>query len=265
MNNQRKIHVGVSVFISVLVALACNVSVSAPPPQVSTPSTQISINDALTLAAQTIQAQSTITSTPVTSSSTPTVTVNTDTNCRAGPSSDYDLIMLFEVGMTADVVGKYTPANYWIIQIPNGGGATCWLWGKYATVLGDASGLLEALPPPTPPAPTPPPTASLSAPAAPKGVDIASACNPAQLGRGGVVITYDQQITLTWEDQADNEAGYYIYKNGTLIAALGNNSTVFTDAFSVLAGANNEYTYGVQAFNGAGTSATKEAQVHSCP
>lgn len=72
--------------------------------------------------------------------SQPYVQVSTATNCRKGPGQNYDAVGALQVGERARVVGKYPPANYWIIEDPRGGG-TCWLWGQYATIEGDVSQL----------------------------------------------------------------------------------------------------------------------------
>ncbi len=110
---------------------------------------------AATMVAQTAQAApptATFTAIPAASATAapvtptvPSVTVSVATNCRTGPNPNYPFVMLFQPGMTAQVVAKYTPSNYWIINMPNGG--TCWLWGSYATVQGNVAGLQEATPP----------------------------------------------------------------------------------------------------------------------
>ena len=162
--------------ILVLGMLACNLpSQTTPPPPVNTQASTpqpADLSVALTLAVQTIQAatqqaQSGIpTNTAPPPATAPTVTVSSATNCRTGPNVNYDLVMQFQPGMSADVIGKYTPANYWIINYPGGGGNSCWLWGQYATITGDTDGLPEMTPPAMPPTPTPAPTA----PNPPKGL-----------------------------------------------------------------------------------------------
>ncbi len=81
--------------------------------------------------------------------SVPMVKVSQNTNCRTGDSTAYDLIGALLVGETAEVVGRSAAGDYWIIQNPDRAG-TCWLWGNYATVSGDTSGLPVMTPPPTP-------------------------------------------------------------------------------------------------------------------
>jgi hypothetical protein len=86
----------------------------------------------------------------------PLVHVDVETNCRTGPDKQYDRLGVLLVGEQAEVVGKNTVANYWVINNPDAPG-TCWLWGMYATVEGNTDHLAEMTPPPTP---TPPPTAT---------------------------------------------------------------------------------------------------------
>lgn len=149
-----------AVGVLALTMLACNIGVNVPIPP-SQPAQQVDLNEALTLAVPTIQAatQQAASGIPTNTvpppATPPMVTVSSDTNCRTGPSIYYAFVTLFQTGMQAKVVGKYTPANYWIIEIPSGGGSTCWLWGQYATVIGDTAGLPEGVPPPLPPRPHP--------------------------------------------------------------------------------------------------------------
>lgn len=88
----------------------------------------------------------------------PMISVTTNTNCRVGPGKAYELIGGLKVGETAEVVGKYLDADYWII-FDKDIGRECWLWGRYAQVSGntDALRIYEAPPLPTP-TPTPEPS-----------------------------------------------------------------------------------------------------------
>jgi len=91
------------------------------------------------------------------SPSIPVVSVSVGTNCRSGPSKSYDVLGVLLAGKTAEVVGKNTETNYWIIKNPESSG-TCWLLGEYATVSGNVAALQEYAIPPTP---TPHPTVTL--------------------------------------------------------------------------------------------------------
>lgn len=81
--------------------------------------------------------------------SVPMVSVSVNTNCRTGPSVAYDAVGALTTGETAEVIGRDATGMYWIIPNPDGAGQ-CWLWGQYATVTGDTSGLPVYTPPPTP-------------------------------------------------------------------------------------------------------------------
>jgi hypothetical protein len=77
------------------------------------------------------------------------VSVSTNTNCRTGPGTVFDIVGALVVGEQAEVVGKGEWGNYWIIKNPDGAGE-CWLWSNYATVTGPTDGLTVYSPPPTP-------------------------------------------------------------------------------------------------------------------
>ena len=77
------------------------------------------------------------------------VRVLVDTHCRKGPGQAYDAISALRVGQQAVVVGKYPPANYWIIESLDGSGL-CWLWGQYASIEGDINQLPFMTPYPSP-------------------------------------------------------------------------------------------------------------------
>jgi len=80
----------------------------------------------------------------------PMVTVSLETNCRSGPGPAYDILGVLFVGQSAEVVGRSIYDDNWIIKLPSNPAITCWLWGYYATVVGDTSGLPALTPPPTP-------------------------------------------------------------------------------------------------------------------
>ncbi len=99
----------------------------------------------------------TITLTPT--SSIPMVSVSTDTNCRTGPDTVYDIRGILRVGENAQVVGRNSTSDYWVIILPSNNSIICWVWGNYATVTGNTSNIPIVNPPPTPtPTITPTPT-----------------------------------------------------------------------------------------------------------
>ena len=184
----------------------------------------------------------------------PEVTVSTNTNCRTGPGTQYDLIGGLLVGQTAVVVGKNTSTNYWIINNPGKSG-TCWLWGAYATVSGNTAGLTEYAIPPTPtptatstPTATPTSTSTPTPPAAVSNLVAAKVCTPQ------VAPIYLYGGVITWQDNANNESGFNIYLNGALNGSIGANVTVYPIPPLPLA-AGTPITLSVEAFNSGGKSA----------
>jgi hypothetical protein len=197
------------------------------------------------------------------------VSVSQATNCRTGPGQPYDQVSGLNPGETAEVVGKYTPANYWIILWPGG---TCWLWGQYATITGDPSGLPEFTPPPTPtPAFTPTKTftATLAPPEAPSNLSGAYDRTCAGVIRNDGSPGWEEEIYLTWQDNADNETGYRIYRNGNAMPDFPANSTSFhiTLRYQQETGPSVPLwdNIGVVAFNSAGESAKIAVDVPRCP
>jgi hypothetical protein len=85
----------------------------------------------------------------------PMISVSVDTNCRVGPGQVYDRIGALLVGETTEVLGRNPTARYWYVRNPDKDNSFCWLWGEYATVVGNISALPFYTPPPTP---TPPPS-----------------------------------------------------------------------------------------------------------
>ncbi len=79
----------------------------------------------------------------------PQITVSVATNCRVGPGKIYDRVGALLVGEVAEVFGMDPTGTYWYIRNPDSGGY-CWLWGEYATLVGNLSALPIYTPPPTP-------------------------------------------------------------------------------------------------------------------
>ena len=100
----------------------------------------------------------------------PLISISVQTNCRSGPGTVYDVLGIMNVGETAQVVGRNAVTDNWIIRLPSNPAVTCWLWGKYATVLGNTAELPNIDPPPTPTpraSPTQPPDFQLTYDSAP--------------------------------------------------------------------------------------------------
>ena len=72
--------------------------------------------------------------------------VSVPTNCRVGPGKDYVLVSVLHTGTTVNVLARHKTDNFWVVENPEGSG-TCWVWGKYATLTGQASCLPIEEPP----------------------------------------------------------------------------------------------------------------------
>jgi hypothetical protein len=158
--------------------------------------------------------------------------VNESTNCRSGPGQSFEILYTFLPGASVEIVGAYPQGGYWVVKLPDSQD-TCWIWGEYST----ATGSHWTVPSMTPPAPP-----TQSPPAAPGNLHYNYFC------------TLAGQMTtdLTWTDRADNEQGYRVFRNGTLIATLPANATSFSETISI--NINDTFTYSVGSFNTAGSS-----------
>lgn len=212
--------------------------------------------------------------TPTISQSGVTVVVSVATNCRKGPGQAYESVYGLPVGVTGKVVGKNTSVpNYWVIEIPNTNGGTCWLWGQYATVTGDTNTLKVVAVPATPT-----PTATLT-PTATKVVAPAAPSNPSSVLLTCVTdpASFLQTFTatFTWTDNSNNETGFNIYVNANfadgssvdfLSGSVGANTTSYTVTAQSLS--KTPPVIKVEAFNNSGSSTRVSAPALSlatCP
>jgi hypothetical protein len=228
-----------------LVLAACNMPGAQP---TSSPALQ---EQAATIVAATMNAQPTAKPTtvvtPFNSPAAPTVTPTAKptlkikaagTECRQGPGGDATVIATFEAGKTLDLVGKDNVNSFWVVVDPTSHNL-CWVQGADGTPGGSYQTVAEV----TPPASS---TGSPSkVPARPPFVRYAFQCS---FGSGGTEVKVD----LTWTDNANNETGYYVYRDGSQIADLPANSTSYSDTTTAASG--HTYVYGVAAYNDSGTS-----------
>jgi hypothetical protein len=105
-------------------------------------------------AAKPTEPDSTFTQEPPAFTPTPYVMISKNTNCRTGPASVYDWLHTYLTGDQALILGKSADGFYWFVRDENGINRDCWLWGEYATPVGDTAYAPIFTPPPTP-IPTP--------------------------------------------------------------------------------------------------------------
>jgi hypothetical protein len=248
--NFRSALAGVSLLLAIL---ACDLSFEqvAPPGEVQT-AAALTVQAALTTPSIT-STTSTLTMSPSSTAETPSptglpngsatitptfsvpmLTVLEDTNCRTGPGEEYEVIFTYLAGKDLEIAGRYDPGNFWLVKSNESPTGTCWLWGEFVEVTGSYS---------TVPSVTPPPTATLAPPRQPGVEKWEFFCNNGTLN-----------FTVNWADNATNETGYRIFRNGEQIAELPANSITFTDAFAISVDQSVEYY--VQVFAPSGTANT---------
>ncbi|MBK6793686.1 MAG: hypothetical protein IPG80_14410 [Anaerolineales bacterium] len=200
-----------------------------PPPEVALTLTVQAIQlDFFTQTAQALQSQPIIivvTATPdpnilapttdpaATTSSAVTITVSQNTNCRSGPSQAFDEVGALGPGQVAEVIGKDTIDNYWVIKLPDASGKTCWLWGQYATVTGDASKVADA---------ATPTAVSNGAPIAPTLLNAELKCTNLSGGN------YQYKVILKWADNSSNENKFVINSSTGKAFSTPPNKTSFS-------------------------------------
>ena len=171
--------------------------------------------------------------------SVPMLTIREATNCRTGPGQPYEIIVTYQINQTLEIVGRYDPGNFWLVKSAESPTGTCWLWGEYVDVVGSTWMVASV---------TPPPTATLSSlpPRAPSLHDFDYDCD----GFNNTLSFY-----VIWNDKADNESGYRIFRDGGQVTDLPANSNMFAETIMMPADGIAEYY--VQAYNAAGLAQTK--------
>ncbi len=151
----------IPILIMVLIGSACYAPVSEPtqPPATEPPQTEEKEVPDSPLPPTNTTLPDTIAPTPspsatpkptLTATPAPFVLVSGNTNCRFGPGSVYDLLHTYMKGDQAQLVGKSPDGKFWYTTDQNGIIPDCWLWGNYATPVGDTSLIPIFTPPPTP-------------------------------------------------------------------------------------------------------------------
>jgi len=146
------------------------------------------------LASPTTIASSTVSVESTPTFSQPMASVGEITNCRGGPGTNYEKVAQILPKDSVKIIGFFPP-NYWIVSTKFG---NCWLSGEFTTPVGSFASV------PTVPAP---PT--------PKGDTPEAATFPKK--NGWTFFCYEPgqaDITLSWNDKADNESGYRILRDG---------------------------------------------------
>ena len=246
-------HKSLAGLILLLAILACNTPVEQVPPpddiqtaaaltlqviftpsvssSTSSPPATNTISPAITQTLATVGSP-TITITPT--YSVPMLTVQESTNCRTGPGEEYDIVVTYLTGKKLEIAGRYDPGNFWLVKSNESPSGTCWLWGQYVELAGSYSAVASVTPPAT----------STSAP--PRGPGIVKW----EFFCSGGSLTFN----VTWADNANDETGYRIFRNGEQVAELPADSTTFTDTVEVSGDQSLEYYIQVYSPTGSANS-----------
>lgn len=245
---KNKIRTTLIALVLIASIVACNLPSAdqvPPPPEVQTEAA-LTVQALLAQpATSTVQpvSQPTLTKTPVptigpTGTITPTysipmLTLREQTNCRAGPGQNYEVLFTYLKGVRLNIIGNYPQENYWLVVSKESPTGECWLWGGYADVTGSYWVV---------PSVTPPPTATIPPPKAPS-IQWDYYCSYAT----GLI-----DITLKWKDVASNETGYRVLRNGQVIAELPADSTTYSESITLIPG--EKTIYQIQAYNATGST-----------
>ncbi len=100
--------------------------------------------------------------TPTPTEQAPIVIGDSNSNCRFGPGTVYDVVGFLLEGQSAPIDGRNAAWTWWWIERVDGSGH-CWVWDGLVTVEGDTSAVPVIAAPPTPtPADNEPPSITLS-------------------------------------------------------------------------------------------------------
>jgi len=242
----RSILAGVSLILAIL---ACNGPFEqvAPPNEIQT-AAALTIQAILTPSLISATSPSLITKTPsilatgtpsvagsATTTVTPTysvpiLTVNESTNCRTGPGEEYEVIFTYLEGRELEIVGRYDPGNFWLVKSNESPSGTCWLWGQFVELTGSYWAVSSV---------TPPATVTSAPPRAAGLINYEFFCSVE-------VMT----ITIIWADNAEDETGYRMLRNGQVVAELPANSSTYTESTPLPSGQSAEYYIQVYSANG---------------
>jgi hypothetical protein len=162
-------------------------------------------------------------------------------HCRLGPDTLYGIVTSLLEGDEAEVHGQGGPnyPNWKYIELPNVPGAYCWIADSTAQFVGPVEQLPIIIPPPL-----------ASIPDAPSNLTI----------QRRVCSANGFALRLVWVDNSDDEDGFNIYRNGELIATVGENVTAFDETPPQ----NTSLVYRVEAFNSAGASDQASTKDDGC-
>jgi hypothetical protein len=213
-------------------ALTVQAAMSSPSPAPVTPDSSSTSVPISRTPSMTVTRSTNETTTLTPTYSVPMVTVRESTNCRTGPGEEYEVVIIYVTGKELEIAGRYDPGDFWLVKSSESPTGTCWLWGEFVEVSGSYWAVSSV---------TPPPTATARPPRGPGIVSWEFFCS------GGLL-----NFTVIWADNANNETGYRVFRNGEAITELPADTTTFTDNYDI--STNESVEYYLQVFGPSGTA-----------
>jgi hypothetical protein len=134
----------------------------------------------------------------------PQLTFTTDTNCRKGPGTQYNVLSQVAAGTMLEAQGRSADNAWWYV-VPGQAAQGCWVGDKTVDKQGSPEGA-TVMTGPTLPDP-------------PEGFDAKQACDTK---------AKTHIVKLNWIGQA-GATGYRIYRDGKLVSAPGANASSYND------------------------------------
>ena len=157
-------------------------------------------------------------------------------NCRSGPNTVYPAVEIGQTGEQAEIQGISDPPGWYYLLLPDGY-TRCFVAGSNGDITGSVAGLPVI---PAPPLPTPPPAPVLNV-------------------SNQTCTAFQYIVRLSWKD-VESETGYRVYRDGTLIATLGADTSTYDDISPTYS----SHSYQVEAYNAHGAAASSIVNSIGC-
>ncbi len=232
-------------FIAGIFISSCNLPAATPQNLQIATAAALTVQAALaavTPLASPTQVSATFAPTTPAPNSQPMISVGDVVNCRAGPGTNYERVTQILPNESVKIIG-FLPPNYWIVSTANG---ECWLSAEFATPSGNFGSAPRVTAQPTPQGKIPE----------------AATFSPKNAWSFDCTTLGQADITLTWNDKADNEIGYRVLRNGEAIAELPANSTHYAETIALLSG--QSVAYQIRVYNQIGAADSAVASI-TCP
>ncbi|MBI5936150.1 MAG: SH3 domain-containing protein [Chloroflexi bacterium] len=162
------------------------------------------------------------------------LTVDANTNCREGPGTSYTIVIQLVPGTQYQMIGRTADNKYWIVT-EIGKATQCWVPAEFSNAFGNVNLLAVVTPSAA--------TSAAGTLLAPTNLAYEFEC----VFNG---VSSDITVKLGWTDRSNNEDGFRIYRDGTLVGQAAQNATFYSEVFA--GGASIVYSYYVAAFNAQG-------------